>query len=325
MRTTTFFILALSVPISGCLCADDPGNLVPKTAAEDPTVPAIDIAGTRLHSEAFGDPDAPVILVMHGGPGSDYRALLGLSALAEDGYRVVFWDQRGAGLSQRHDASTIDLDVYLEDLRLVIEHYAPRQPVIFIAQSWGAMYATAFINQYGDYNGKIRGAILTEPGAFTDEQLRGFIERLTGSVSLVGEQLNDAFWAEQFLSPTDHARADYQAALFAVRGAPAEHRDPNNLPPMWRAGAVVSHRMLEIADKGFDWTTNLAAFPRKVLFLRGDLNEAATLEHQQELAAAYPNAVLETIPNVGHEMIWERTADYLVHARAYLREIGAAQ
>jgi proline iminopeptidase len=322
MQTKTLLSLVL---LSGCLCASDPGNLVPKTVTEDPSLPAIDLAGTRFHSEAFGAPGAPVILVMHGGPGSDYRGLLPLEALADDGYRVVFWDQRGAGLSARHDADTIDLAVYLEDLRLVIEHYAPAQSVTFIAQSWGAMYATAFINEYGDYNGKIKGAILTEPGAFTDEQLRGFIDRLVGSVSLVGEPLNDAFWAQQFLSPDDHARADYQASLMAMHGAPAEHRDPKNPMPFWRTGAVVNKRMLSIAEDGFDWTTNLAAFPKKVLFLRGDLNEAATLEHQQELMSAYPNAEMKTITNVGHEMIWERTADYLIHARAYLREIGAAQ
>ena len=319
-------VLALSIlPLTGCLCASDPGNLVPKTVAEDPTLPAIEIAGTRLHAEAFGDPAGPVIIVLHGGPGSDYRGLLPLKALADDGYRVVFWDQRGAGLSQRHDADEITLETYLEDLRLVIEHYAPGRPLTFIGHSWGAMYATVFINQYGDYDGRIKGAILSEPGAFTDEQLRGYIKRLIGSMSLVGEQFNDALWMGQFLSPADHARADYQHTMMAMRGTPAEHLDPDNPSPIWRSGAIVNAKMLSIAEDGFDWTTNLAAFTRKVLFLRGDLNEAATLEHQQELAAGYPNAEIETIANVGHEMIWERPEEYLEHARVYLREIGADQ
>jgi proline iminopeptidase len=325
MRTKPLLLaLALSVPLSGCLCASDPGNLVPKTVAEDSSLPAIEIADTRLHSEAFGDADAPLILVMHGGPGGDYRCLLPLRALAADGYRVAFWDQRGSGLSQRHDADAISLEIYLEDLRLVIEHYAPGRPVVFIAQSWGAMYVTAFINKYGDYNGRIKGAILTEPGAFTDEQLDAFINRLMGSASLVGEWINDAFWAGQFLSPADHERADYRASLLAMRGAPAEHRDPNNLAPLWRVGSVAEAKLFAEAKAGFDWTTNLAAFPHHVLFLHGDLNEAATAEHQQELAAAYPNATIETVDGVGHETIWERTDDYLTHARAYLREIGYA-
>ena len=298
---------------------------MPKTVADDPSLPAIDIADTRLHAEAFGAPDDPVVLVLHGGPGSDYRGLVPLKALADDGYRVAFWDQRGTGLSQRHDADDITLDTYLEDLRLVIEHYAPERPIVFIGQSWGAMYVTAFINQYGDYNGRIKGAILTEPGAFTDKQLTAFIKRLMGSVSLVGEPVNDAFWAGQFLSPADHERADYQGSLMALHGPPAEHRDPNNPTPMWRFGAVAHGKLLADAKKGFDWTTNLDAFPHKVLFLRGDLNEAATLESQQELAASYPNAELKTIEDVGHHMIWERSDDYLTHARAYLREIGHAQ
>src|SRR4051812_21416568 len=247
-------ILTLILPLSGCLCASDPGNLVPKTVDEDPDLPAIDLAGTRFHAEAFGNPDAPVLLVLHGGPGSDYRSLLPLKALADDGYRVVFWDQRGAGLSARHDASEITFDVYLEDLRLVIEHYAPHQPVVFIGHSWGAMYATAFIDHYGDYNGRIKGAILSEPGAFTEKQLEKFIDRLQGSLSFTSEQLNDAFWASQFVSTGDHERADYAGARFAMLGSPSEHHDPKNPRPMWRYGAVVSARFLDIAKtEGFDW------------------------------------------------------------------------
>jgi proline iminopeptidase len=295
------------------------------TVAEDPELPAIDLNGTRLHAEAFGDPGAPVIMTLHGGPGGDYRSMLPLQALVDDGFRVVFWDQRGTGLSQRHDPETIDLDVYLEDLRLMIDHYAPSQPVVFLGQSWGAMYATAFINTYGDYGGRIAGAIFTEPGAFTDEQLEAFMERFMASMSLVGEQFNDALWAGQFVSPADHERADYQASLFAMRGAPSERKDPDNPTPFWRVGAAVSTRLLDLAKQGFDWTTNLDAFRREVLFLRGSLNTAATLEHQQELAAAYPDAEIVTIEGGGHEVIWERTDDYLVHTRAYLREIGASR
>jgi pimeloyl-ACP methyl ester carboxylesterase len=91
---------------------------------------------------------------------------------------------------------------------------------------------------------------------------------------------------------------------------------------MWRFGAAVNKRLLSLAKQGFDWTTHLSAYPNKVLFLRGDLNSAANLESQEEMAAAYPDAVIETIPNAGHKIIWERTDEYLTHTRAYLREIG---
>jgi pimeloyl-ACP methyl ester carboxylesterase len=110
--------------------------------------------------------------------------------------------------------------------------------------------------------------------------------------------------------------------VLAFRGAPSEHRDPDNLEPFWRPGAVASARLLEVAQAGFDWTTHLDAFQHPVLFLRGDLNTAAPLEQQQELASSYPHATIETISGVGHKVIWERTDDYLAHARAYLLAIG---
>lgn len=310
---------------SGCLDPDAPGNLVPATVVDNPSLPAIEIADTRLHAESFGDPGDPMIMVLHGGPGSDYRAMLPLRALANDGFFLVFWDQRGAGLSQRHDASSYSLEGYLEDLRLVLEHYtnAPDQPVVFIGHSWGAMYATWFIDEYGDYDGRVRGAILSEPGAFTDEQLGPYFERLLGSVRYFGEVANDVTWADQFISPAEHARADYAVAMRAAQGRPAEHYDPDNPAPSWRPGAVVLDALLSLAQEdGFDWTQNLASFPGKVLFLRGELNEAATLEHQQELAASYADSEIVTIAGVGHEMIWERPDAYLQHTRAYLAELG---
>src|SRR5512147_2073700 len=84
----------------------DPGNLVPRTVAEDATLPAIEMNGSRFHAERFGNPANPVIVFLHGGPGGDYRSMLRLaeryngSSLADD-YFLVYWDQRGAGLSER--------------------------------------------------------------------------------------------------------------------------------------------------------------------------------------------------------------------------------
>jgi len=277
-----------------------------------------------FHAEAFGDPAAPLVFVLHGGPGSDYRGLLPLKALVADGYRVVFWDQRGAGLSKRHNWDEYTESTYLDDLRLIIEHYTvvPDQPLVFIGHSWGAMYLTWFINEYGDYGGRVCGAILSDPGAFTKTQLDLYMKRLFGSLELTGEQVNDITWAEQFLSSGDQARADYLSAQMSMTATPAEHVDPANPPPFWRKGALVHDRLFAMVKDGFDWTTNLKAFPHKVLFLRGDLFTANPLDYQQEMAASYADAEIITIPHVGHEMIWERPDDYLAHTRDYFQEIG---
>jgi proline iminopeptidase len=320
------FALALSA--TACMDPDDPGNLVPATVEDDPSLPRIAVNGTLLHAEAFGTPGAPMIVVLHGGPGGDYRSLLPYRVLADDGYYVVFWDHRGAGLSKRHSASSYTFDhQYLEDLRQVIEHFgsSPTQRLVFLGHSWGAMYATWFINEHGTYGDRVAGAVLSEPGAFTSAGLEDYLAQQIPPWGYTSEELNDLTWADQFMSPSDHARADFLQAIAAMADAPREHNDPGNPHPFWRKGAVVNRRLLELGlDRGFDWTTRLGAFPPKVLFLRGELNENMPLAHQQELASHYASSQLITVPGVGHEGIWEKQADFLAHIRAYLDDIGFA-
>jgi proline iminopeptidase len=315
----------LAIALTGCLDPDEPGNLVPETVVDDPSLPHIEVNGTRLHAEAFGDPTHPMVMTLHGGPGGDYRSLLPLQALADDGYYVVFWDQRGAGLSERHDADSITLDQYLEDLRQVVEYYSssPTHPVVFIGHSWGAMYAAWFINEHGDYGGQVRGAILSEPAGFTNQQVQDYMDRWMNSFSLASEQFNDIAWTDQFMSPVGDEREDYLLGLMTAEGPPAEHHDEDNPAPFWRFGATVAQRLPELGEEAdFDWTPHLQEFAAPVLFLRGELNEALPLWTQEELAAYFASARIVTIPGTGHQMIWERSEEYLEHARTYFDEIG---
>lgn len=313
--------LGLGLALSGCLDPAEPGNLVTPTVDDDPDLPRIEIGNTVLHAEAFGDPAAPMIVVLHGGPGGDYRALLPYQVLADDGYRVVFWDQRGAGLSRRQDLADYTMDGYLEDLRLVIEHYttSPEQPVVLFGHSWGAMYATWFIDTYGTYGGRVRGAIISEPGAFTKAGLEDFQSANFPPWGFTSEQLNDVAWADQFMSDADHERADYLVQVGALAGNPKFHFDPNNETPTWRFGAIVQRALMKLAlDRGFDWTTHLGEFPHPVIFLRGELSEYMSIAHQSELASHYADAEVITIPGAGHHAYWEKYDEYLAQVRAYL-------
>lgn len=311
----------LLLTATACMDPGEPGRLVPGTVDDDPALPFIEVASTKLHAETFGDPADPMIVMLHGGPGGDYRYLLAYQALATDGYYVVFWDHRGAGLSRRHDASSFTFAQYLEDLRLVIEHYSssPTQPIIFVGQSWGAMYATWFINEHGDYGGRIKGAVLSEPGAFTSDGLEDYMAKLIPPWGWTSEELNDLVWADQLMSAADHERADYMQQIAVLAGSPEEGNDPDNPEPAWRGGAVVNTALLDLGlSDGFDWTTNLGAYPHPVLFLRGERNQNMPLAHQQELASHYAQSSIITVPDTGHAAMWERSDECLVHIRTYL-------
>src|SRR5687768_10179707 len=154
-RSLRWLPLALfALAATGCevMAPGDPGNLVPRTVAEDPTLPAIDMNGSRFHLETRGNPANPAIVFLHGGPGDDYRSLLRLVdrvngySLADE-YFVVLWDQRGTGLSQRVNGGELTISKYVDDLDSLINRFSPGRPVIFVGHSWGAMYATAFINE----------------------------------------------------------------------------------------------------------------------------------------------------------------------------------
>ena len=195
-------LLVFAAPLffMGCekeLKTTDPGNLVPRTVDQDPSLPSIIVNGTQLHTEAFGNPADPMVVFLHGGPGSDYRNALNVKSLA-DHYYVVFYDQRGSGLSKRHPKNSYSLQLMLDDLTAVIQHYrsSPTQKVFLFGHSWGAMLATAYINQYP---AKINGAVLAEPGGFTWEEMKEYIEA-SKKLKLFTEATNDAVYPDQFLT-----------------------------------------------------------------------------------------------------------------------------
>ena len=79
--TTAAVLFAVAAGVAACQVYDpsEAGNLVPKTVDEDPTIPSVALAGTVFHVETYGDPTKPVIIFLHGGPGSDFRELLRLN------------------------------------------------------------------------------------------------------------------------------------------------------------------------------------------------------------------------------------------------------
>lgn len=89
--------------------ADDAPIIVPATVGDDSSLPVIQAAGYRFHGEQFNDPGNPPVIVLHGGPGADYRSLLDLRELADE-FRVVFYDQRGSGLSPRVPKDELSFD-----------------------------------------------------------------------------------------------------------------------------------------------------------------------------------------------------------------------
>lgn len=283
----------------------EPGNLVPKTVDQDPSLPAITVNGVQLHAEAFGHPDSAIIVVLHGGPGSDYRYLLNCKAFADAGYRVVFYDQRGSGLSQRLGKSTYSIQVVLDELQGVIAHYKqfPTQKIFLLGHSWGAMLATAYINAYP---AEISGAVLAEPGGFVWQDILDYVGR-SRSVVVTSELFSDFLYQDQFITGKEDEQEilDYKFGLLSIadggKGSPIGNEGPL---PFWRSGAIINQALFEIGNvEKPDWTTNLDQFTTKVLFVYSENNQAYGPDHAQKVSSAYPNVQLLKIDDSGHDML----------------------
>lgn len=105
-----------------------------ETVDDDSNLPSILFNENIFHSETFGDPQKPVLLGIHGGPGGDYRYMLSLKELS-DKYFIVLYDQRMTGLSSRKSDQEITVQSYYDDLNSFIEFYSNGKPVNLVGHS----------------------------------------------------------------------------------------------------------------------------------------------------------------------------------------------
>lgn len=298
---------------------DKPGNLVPKTVDQDATLPSISVNGALLHSQAFGPEDSTLIICIHGGPGGDYRYMLNCKTLAAKGYRVVFYDQRGAGLSQRFPKSWYKSQgsdalnkIFYDELKGVISNYktSSSQKVILLGQSWGAMLATAYT---GKYPNEVDGLIIAEPGGLKWDDVVDYISE-SRSFKLWSETLNDATYIDQFMTGKEdqHEILDYKAGLMGTTNAIVGDvgSDLGNNAPSYiasRSGAVVNAASYELGqDTKPDFSAGINQFSKKVLFIYSSNNKAYPDSWATKISSAYTNKEIFKPQGVGHSGMFDQ-------------------
>lgn len=318
---------------AACMSPTEPGALVPPTADQDPALPQIQlsIAGhsRAIHIETYGDPAAPLLLVLHGSL-SDFRALRPFRVLA-DRYHVVFWDQRGNGLSERIGEDEYTWDSVVEEIHTLAELYSPGKPVNLLGHSFGAMYAALYASRRPE---NVDQMVLLEPGGLNGEIFQDTFSDIV-NVNLFDPKMNEMFWQDDILAATSHEVMDYRALMMLLNGKQTNYFCDSEHPPhypVWRPGAYVEWvRGLRMGSGGgfstpefdFDFAAGLDHFPRPVLFVAGTCSALGPDYQTRYNAPLFQNAEVTTIPNVGHRMFVERFDLVLAAVKAYLREYGS--
>lgn len=118
----------------------------------------VDINGTKQWISIYGqDKDNPVLLYLHGGPGSatssyDYA----FTRKWSDVYTVVTWDQRNCGKSYSPEQDDIEITYNLmmndgvEMTNFILE-YLKKDKLTILGHSWGTYYGCNLVMEYPEY------------------------------------------------------------------------------------------------------------------------------------------------------------------------------
>ncbi len=118
----------------------------------------IDVNGAKQWINIYGnDMDNPVLLYLHGGPGSatsdiDYA----FTRKWADVYTVVTWDQRNCGKSYDAEQNDIVLtrELLMADGKEITEflrNYLLKDKITILGHSWGSIYGANLVLEYPEY------------------------------------------------------------------------------------------------------------------------------------------------------------------------------
>ncbi len=118
----------------------------------------IDVNGTKQWINVYGeDIDNPVLLYLHGGPGSATSEIdYAFTRKWADVYTVVTWDQRNCGKSYDTKQNDIVLtrELFLTDGKEVTEFildYLSKDKLTILGHSWGSIYGANLVLEYPEY------------------------------------------------------------------------------------------------------------------------------------------------------------------------------
>lgn len=137
---------------------DENGQTIPGAISEKVW---IDVGGMQqgmfIRSE---NPNNPVILYLHGGPGTPLLPFISYfekSEHLEKYFTVCYWEQRGSGISYNKsiDPATMTLEQLIEDTHQVTEYLKTRfrqEKIYLMGHSWGSYLGVKTVEKYpGNY------------------------------------------------------------------------------------------------------------------------------------------------------------------------------
>ena len=281
---------------------------VPRTVQFDHSLPYIEINGYKYHMEIFGEPESTPIIIVHGGPGLDYEYLKPLKALSND-YRVIFYDQRGTGLSPRVDKPHLTMEQSLEDLHSIVEHFSNGGKVKLIGHSWGGALVVGYLSKYPT---TVSQAVIVEPAFLDPAGAKAWAPKFKTSLPIW--DIARYLIAYPFVHKEDGQEGlDYMATKLANRDltGPPYLCEGQHLPPNMttRMGYEAYNNMMQpIIDNPeaftVDLTAGLSEYHGDLMLISSECSILGTaFQEQYNLPLLPPQTVNVKAAKTGHHVL----------------------
>ena len=269
------------------------------TAQQTPAEGKVARDGFDLHYSIVGS-NGPYILILSGGPGEEIRSMQAIADELSKKYRCIMLEQRGTGRSKlnKYDASTINLNAYIEDIEALRRHLQTDK-LILVGNSWGMMLAVAFGGAYPDH---VQAIVSIGSGPITSEYLAVMVENMKSRLC-PSDMETIEYWTEPSRHAADFERAEFERvratapAYFYDRRAGLQY-GKELTPDEFNPRVIPAFK----AGGDFDLRPKFKAITAPVLLLQGrqDIAGEANIDEAHLLIR---NSILKFINKCGH-MPW---------------------
>ena len=264
-------------------------------------------AGLSLKGDVWGQPSAPLVVLLHGG-GQTRHAWKGLGArLAADGYFVIAYDARGHGDSDWATDGDYELDALVADLQAVLDGTEHSGIPVLVGASMGG--ATALVG-VGEQTLQAEALVLVDVAARVSEpgglRVLDFMRRPDGF-----ESLDEVVEAIRRYQPHRKRQADMRSIEKNVRlrnGRYYWHFDPNYASRVPDIPARIAR--LTGAAEGLDLPT---------LLVRGQLSDVVPKEAADHFLQVCPRSEYVEIGGAAHMVAGDRNDIFVSAVEDFLR------
>ena len=273
-----------------------------------------------LYWVEYGDPDAPPILLLHGGPAAGHEYLLPqMLALAEE-HRLVTYDQRGGGRSRYDDdRAVIGWRDQVED----VAHVAAElriAPLTIVGYSWGGLLAMLYAVEAAA--GRVQPSparlALIDPAPITRSARLAFEQELARrqagpEVAALRAELQASGLRER--DPDAYRQRAFEISVAGYFADPARARD---LTPFRVTGRVQQSIWQSLGD--YDLRDSLGSVHVPILVVHGRQDPIPLASSEGAARALGTTCVV--IEGSGHVPYVEQPAQLFPLLRAFLHDTG---